>query len=110
VRTKTTERSRFALESTPWRWALAAAVVALPFMAWAGTGTEASTQSTGPDFHRVGRVLGMVLFAYLILKWANRKKDRDDDEPRSFLGQHIKPWVVWLVVIGGLGLLMARSG
>lgn len=65
---------------------------------------------TGPDLSGVGRVLGMMLFAYLALKWINRKKDRDDNAPRGFLGLPVKPWVVWLVVIGGLALLMARSG
>jgi hypothetical protein len=58
----------------------------------------------------IGKALGMLLFAYLVLKWVNRKKDEDDGEPRGFLGLAVKPWVVWLVVIGGLGLLMARSG
>jgi hypothetical protein len=73
--------------------------------------TEAAgAASTGPDLSGVGRVLGMMLFAYLALKWFNRKKDRDDDAPRGFLGLPVKPWVVWLVVIGGLALLMARSG
>jgi hypothetical protein len=80
-----------------------------PGLAWANT-DAAGTASTGPDLSGVGRVLGMMLFAYLALKWFNRKKDRDDDAPRGFLGLPVKPWVVWLVVIGGLALLMARSG
>lgn len=80
-----------------------------PGLAWANT-EVAGTASTGPDLSGVGRVLGMMLFAYLALKWFNRKKDRDDDAPRGFLGLPVKPWVVWLVVIGGLALLMARSG
>jgi hypothetical protein len=75
-------------------------------------GAVAETVATQPSSpaSAVGRVLGMMLFAYLALKWINRKKNRDDDEPRGFLGLRVKPWVVWLVVIGGLGLLMARSG
>lgn len=85
--------------------------VVLPLVAWASTETTASTAaSTGPDLSGVGRVLGMMLFAYLALKWFNRKKDRDEDEPRGFLGLPVKPWVVWLVLIGGLGLLMVQSG
>lgn len=78
-------------------------------LAWANT-EGAGAASTGPDLSGVGRVLGMMLFAYLALKWINRKKDRDDNAPRGFLGLPVKPWVVWLVVIGGLALLMARSG
>lgn len=89
--------------------ALVVGVVISPRMAWASNET-AGAVSTGPDLSDVGRVLGMMLFAYLALKWFNRKKDRDEDEPRGFLGLPVKPWVVWLVVIGGLGLLMARSG
>lgn len=85
-------------------------VVVFPWTAWATTETAAGAASTGLDLSGVGRVLGMMLFAYLALKWVNRKKDRDEDEPRGFLGLPVKPWVVWLVVIGGLGLLMARSG
>lgn len=92
------------------RLACAGLVVAAPWTAWASTEVMTSTASTGPDLSGVGRVLGMMLFAYLALKWVNRKKDRDEDEPRGFLGLPVKPWVVWLVVIGGLGLLMARSG
>lgn len=84
-------------------------VLVFPGVAWASTET-AEAASTGPDLSGVGRALGMMLFAYLALKWFNRKKDRDDDEPRGFLGLRVKPWVVWLVVIGGLALLMARSG
>jgi len=80
-----------------------------PGLAWANTEAAGAT-STGPDLSGVGRVLGMMLFAYLVLKWFNRKKDRDDDASRGFLGLPVKPWVVWLVVIGGLALLMARSG
>lgn len=78
-------------------------------LAWANT-EGARVASTGPDLSGLGRALGMMLFAYLALKWFNRKKDRDDDAPRGFLGLPVKPWVVWLVVIGGLALLMARSG
>lgn len=78
-------------------------------LAWAST-EAAGTASTGPDLSGVGRVLGMMLFAYLALKWFNRRQDRDDDAQRGFLGLPVKPWVVWLVVIGGLALLMARSG
>jgi len=87
-----------------------AAVVGAPWAAWASTDSAANTVSTGPDLSGVGRVLGMMLFAYLALKWFNRKKDRDEDEPRGFLGLPVKPWVVWLVLIGGLGLLMVQSG
>lgn len=81
-----------------------------PWMAWASTEAAETTASRGTNLTGVGRVLGMMLFAYLALKWFNRKKDGDDDEPRSFLGLRVKPWVVWVVVIGGLGLLMGRSG
>lgn len=75
--------------------------------AWA---SSATTASTGPNLSGVGRVVGMMLFAYLALKWINRKKDRDEDEPRGLWGSSVKPWMVWLVVIGGLVLLMVRSG
>lgn len=85
-------------------------VVAFPWAVWASVEATTNTASTGPDLTGVGRVLGMMLFAYLALKWFNRKKDRNEDEPRGFLGLPVKPWVVWLVVIGGLGLLMVRSG
>ena len=81
----------------------------VPGLAWAST-EAAGAASTGPDLSGVGRVLGMMLFAYLALKWFNRRQDRDDDAQRGFLGLPVKPWVVWLVVIGGLALLMARSG
>lgn len=87
-----------------------AAVVVAPWAAWASTDSAANTVSTGPDLSGVGRVLGMMLFAYLALKWFNRKKDRGEDAPRGFLGLSVKPWVVWLVLIGGLGLLMVQSG
>jgi len=81
-----------------------------PWAVWASNESTTSTSSSGPDLSGVGRVLGMMLFAYLALKWINRKKDREEDEPRGFLGLPVKPWVVWLVVIGGLGLLVVRSG
>lgn len=71
---------------------------------WAASPQNASSANA------IGKALGMLLFAYLVLKWVNRKKDDDNEEPRGFLGLPVKPWVVWLVVIGGLGLLMARSG
>lgn len=87
------------------RWNVLAAVATLAHSSlWA-----ASPQSPS-SANAIGKALGMMLFAYLALKWINRKKDRDDDEARGFLGLRVKPWVVWLVVIGGLGLLMARSG
>lgn len=74
-----------------------------------GSAWATSTESTS-SANAVGKALGMLLFAYLALKWINRKSDRDDDEARGFLGLPVKPWVVWLVVIGGLALLTARSG
>lgn len=104
-----TGRRVCALATALRRLAFVVAVV-FPWTAWATTETAAGADPTGPNLSGVGRVLGMMLFAYLALKWFNRKKDRDEDEPRGFLGLPVKPWVVWLVVIGGLGLLMARSG
>lgn len=91
------------------RGACCVAALLTPGAAWAGA-EAAGAASTGLNVSNIGRALGMMLFAYLILKWTNRKKDRDDDAPRGFLGLAVKPWVVWLVVIGGLGLLMVRSG
>ena len=97
------------IEGRAQRGLAVASVLACP--CWALASTEAArAASTGPDLSGVGRVLGMMLFAYLALKWFNRRQDRDDDAPRGFLGLRVKPWVVWLVVIGGLALLMARSG
>lgn len=92
------------------RYLVAVGAVISPWTVLASTEPAANTAATGPDLSGVGRVLGMMLFAYLALKWFNRKKDRDEDEPRGFLGLSVKPWVVWLVVIGGLGLLMVQSG
>lgn len=92
------------------RLACAGLMMVFPWMAWASTEVAKTTASNGTNLTGVGRVLGMMLFAYLALKWFNRKKDADDDEPRNFLGLRVKPWVVWVVVIGGLGLLMGRSG
>jgi hypothetical protein len=87
------------------RWNVLTAVATLAHSSvWAASPQSPSSANT------IGKALGMMLFAYLALKWINRKKDRDDDEARGFLGLPVKPWVVWLVVIGGLGLLMARSG
>ena len=83
---------------------LAGAVTLVHSSVWAASPQNPSSANA------IGKALGMMLFAYLALKWINRKKDRDDDEARGFLGLRVKPWVVWLVVIGGLGLLMARSG
>ena len=97
------------IEGRAQRGLAIASVLAFPWVAWASTETVEAA-FTGPDLSGVGRVLGMMLFAYLALKWFNRKKDRDDDAPRGFMGLPVKPWVVWLVVIGGLALLMARSG
>lgn len=77
---------------------------------WVHSSVWAASPQNPSSANAIGKALGMVLFAYLALKWINRKKDHDDDEPRGFLGLRVKPWVVWLVVIGGLGLLMARSG
>lgn len=91
------------------RVAVGGAVV-FPWAACASTQTATNAASTGPDLSGVGRVLGMILFAYLVLKWFNRKKDKDDDETRGVLGRSVKPWVVWLVVIGGLAWLMVQSG
>lgn len=88
---------------------LVVGVVVSPWSAWAST-EAIGAASTGPNLSGVGRVLGMMLLAYLALKWFNRKKVKDEDEPRGFLGLSVKPWVVWLVVIGGLGLLMVQSG
>ena len=96
-------------EGSALRGPAIASVLAFSGVAWASTET-AEAASTESDLSGVGRALGMMLFAYLALKWFNRKKDRDDDAPRGFLGLRVKPWVVWLVVIGGLALLMARSG
>ena len=84
-------------------------VLVFPGVAWASTET-AEAASTGPDLSGVGRALGMMLFAYLALKWINRKKDRDDNEARGFLGLRVKPWVVWSAVILGLLILLAKSG
>lgn len=86
--------------------ALALWVLCVPLVSLAQT----NVSDTHSSVQAVGRVLGMMLFAYLALKWFNRKKDRNDDASRGFLGLPVKPWVVWLVVIGGLALLMARSG
>lgn len=70
-------------------------VLVFPGVAWASTET-AGAASTGPDLSGVGRVLDMMLFAYLALKWFNRKKDRDVDEPRGFLGCRSSPgWCGW---------------
>lgn len=71
-------------------------------------GNPPSVQGEGANCALWTLVQGMMPFAYLALKWFNRKKDRDDE--RGFLGLPVKPWVAWLVVIGGLALLMARSG
>lgn len=87
------------------RWSVLAAVATL-----AHSSLWATTPQSQSSANAIGKALGMMLFAYLALKWINRKKDRDDDEARGFLGLRVKPWVVWLVVIGGLALLTARSG
>lgn len=92
------------------RLACAGLLMVFPWMAWASTEVAKTTASSGTNLTGVGRVLGMMLFAYLALKWFNRKKDADDDEARSFLGLRVKPWVVWVVVISGVVWLMARSG
>ena len=78
--------------------------------AWAATdATAQGGASTGPNLSGVGKALGMVLFGYLVMKWANRSKS-DEDEPRGFFGQRIKPVYVWLVLILGLIVLMSRTG
>jgi hypothetical protein len=92
------------------RLACAGLMMVFPLMVSASTEAAKSTVSSGTNLSGVGRVLGMMLFAYLALKWFSRKKDADDDEPRSFLGLRVKPWVVWVVVISGVVWLMARSG
>ena len=84
-------------------------LIAVVFLAH-GSVWAASPQNPS-SANAIGKALGMLLFAYLVLKWVNRKKGEDNDgESRGFLGLPVKPWVVWLVVIGGLGLLMVRSG
>ena len=74
------------------------ASVCLPALVGLGVQVAAAAQAAAAQpsspAAAVGRVLGMVLFGYLVLKWANRKKDRGDDEPQGFLGLRVKPWVV----------------
>ena len=77
--------------------------------AWAANEATSQGASTGPNLSGVGKVLGMVLFGYLVMKWANRSKS-NDDEPRGFFGQNIKPVYLWLVLILGLIVLMSRTG
>lgn len=85
--------------------ALAGAMLFAHSSVWAASSTNPSAVNA------IGKALGMLLFAYLVLKWVNRKKgDESDGEPRGFLGLPVKPWVVWSVVILGLLLLMAKSG
>lgn len=82
----------------------------IPWSAQAASETANSGATTGTSsLTGVGRALGMMLFAYLALKWTNRRKSDDDDET-GFMGQHIKPIYVWLVIIAGVVLLMWRSG
>lgn len=83
---------------------LSAVLVLAHGSAWA---TSAESTSSA---NAVGKALGVMLFAYLVLKWINRKKDHDDDEARGFLGLRVKPWVAWLAVILGLLILLAKSG
>lgn len=85
-------------------------LLALPWLAGAAMAAEPGASSTGPDLSGVGRVLGMMLFAYLAMKWLNRKKGSDDSEQRGLLGMQVNPWVVWMVVIGGLVLLVVKTG
>jgi len=85
-------------------------LLALPLLVRSAIAAETAASSTGPDLSGVGRVLGMMLFAYLAMKLLNRKKDSDDSEQRGLLGMPVKPWVVWMVVIGGLVLLVVKSG
>ena len=74
------------------------ALVCLPALVGLGVPVDAAAETAAAQpsspAAAVGRVLGMVLFGYLVLKWANRKKDRGDDEPQGFLGLRVKPWVV----------------
>lgn len=63
-----------------------AAVVGAPWAAWASTDSAANTVSTGPDLSGVGRALGMMLFAYLALKWFNLRRDRNEIDVRVVTG------------------------
>jgi len=70
----------------------------LPGGAWAAIETGSATDG-------VGRVLGMMLFAYLALKWFNRKRDRNEIDVRvEVLPVNVAP------VASHLCVHLARNG
>ena len=96
---------RLALASALGK-AFAVWVLCVPTVALAQTNAS-DTQSS---LQAVGRVLGMMLFGFLLMRWINRRKENRASTPKTGLRSPVKPLYMALVLVLGLALLMWVSG
>jgi hypothetical protein len=87
-------------------WVAASTAVCMPMMVNAQTSTSEAQSSA----QAVGRVLGMMLFGFLVLRWINRRKEDHSSSPKTGLRGPVKPVYVVLTLVLGLALLMWVSG
>lgn len=87
-------------------WFATSIAVCMPMMVNAQTSTSEAQSSA----QAVGRVLGMMLFGFLVLRWINRRKEDHSNAPKTGLRGPVKPLYVVLTLLLGLALLMWVSG
>lgn len=70
---------------------------------------EDSPVESGLDLSPVGKVLGLLLFGFVVMRLA-RRRAREEHEDADSSNRSVKPVYVWLVVLGGLALLYWKMG
>lgn len=86
------------------------AAITLALAHTAATATEGAPSTSGGVSSNIGRIIGMMIFGFVVMRFFRRKDDDGDDEEKSGFFGRVKPIYVVSVVILGLALLMWRSG
>lgn len=94
------------LPMNPLRLTIVSYVIGVPAVALA----QGSASDAHSPAQAVGRVLGMMVFGYLVMRWVKRRKEARDSAPKTGLRAPVKPVYVVMVLVLGLALLMWLSG
>ncbi len=60
---------------------------------------DASSTGQGLDLSPVGKVLGLMLFGYLVMRFSRRRDAKDQEDEGSGLSRRVKPLHLGLVIL-----------